>query len=163
MEFRTATPADAVAVQRVAREAWHAVHAPIIGVDAVEDMLTEWYDRDDLETAIRDDDATMILAVEEEVIGFAEGGPSEDGPADAVVGRLYVHPDRWRAGIGTELLSRLFADLRTRNYDSVWLAVMAENDVAHGFYEKHGFEIYQQRTIEHVGHEIEDRILVREL
>lgn len=163
MEFREATPADAVAVQRVARAAWHAAHAPIIGGDAVEEILAEWYNREDLEAAIERDDTTMLLAVEEEVIGFADGGPSEEGPTDAVVWRLYVHPEQWGNGAGTELLGRLFDDLRARGCDSVWLAVMAENDVARGFYEKHDFEAYQARTIEHAGHEVKDRVLVRDL
>ncbi|RRJ33815.1 GNAT family N-acetyltransferase [Halocatena pleomorpha] len=163
MEFRTATPADAVAVQHVARKAWHAAHAPIVGANAVEDMLAEWYDRDSLETAIRKDDTTMIVAVEAEVIGFAQGGPSEDGPADAVVWRIYVHPDRWGDGAGTKLLNRLFEDLRARNCASAWLTVMAENNIALSFYRKHGFEINQERTVEHAGHEVEDRVLVREL
>lgn len=166
MEFREATPADAEATQRVAHAAWHAAHAPIIGADAVEELLSEWYDREELKATIQRDNTTMFLAIEaeeEEVIGFAEGGPSEEGPADAVVWRIYVHPERWGNGAGTELLTRLFDALRAEDCDSVWLAVMAENDVARGFYEKHGFETYQARTVEHVGHEVEDRVLVREL
>lgn len=164
MEFREATPVDAVAVQRVARAAWHAAHAPIIGADAVEEILAEWYDRADLEAGIRRDHSTMFLAIENgDVIGFADGGPSEEGPADAVVARIYVHPEQWGNGIGTELLHRLFDTLRARGCDSVWLAVMAENDVGRAFYEKHGFETHRKRTVEHAGHEAEDRVLVREL
>lgn len=163
MEFREATPADAAAIQRVARAAWHATYEPIIGAEAIEEMLAEWYALEELEASLRRDDATTVLASEDEVIGFAGGGPSEEGLADAVVGRIYVHPVQWGRGTGTQLLNRLFDAFRARGCGSVWLAVMAENDVGRSFYEKHGFETHRERTVEHAGHETEDRVLVREL
>ena len=130
MEFRKAAPEDAASVQRVARESWHTAHDHIIGENAVENLLDEWYSQDGLEESIDREDAPMFLATDDgEVIGFAQGGPSEDGPTDAVLGRIYVLSEYWGKGVGTELLHRLLDALRADGQDSVWLSVMADNNI----------------------------------
>jgi ribosomal protein S18 acetylase RimI-like enzyme len=40
---------------------------------------------------------------------------------------------------------------------------MAENDVARSFYDKHGFEIHEERTVEIADQEIDDVVLIRDL
>lgn len=164
MEFREANPEDAEAIRRVARTAWHAVHDQIIGEEGVEKLLEKWYTIEGLEQSIAREDAPMVLAVaDDEVIGFAQGHPTEEGPADAIVGRIYVDPRHWGEGGGTELLTRLFDSLRADGCESVWLAVMDGNDVGRSFYEKNGFETHEKRTVELVGQSVEDRVLVQEL
>jgi ribosomal protein S18 acetylase RimI-like enzyme len=164
IEFRTAAPEDVESVQRVARASWHAVHDDILGTNAVEELLDRWYDRDRLEASIDHEDALMFLAIDDsEVVGFAQGGPTEEGPADATVGAIYILPEYWGEGVGTELLDRLFDGFRANGLDSVWLAVMADNNVGRSFYEKYGFETHQERTVELVGQEVDDMILVRDL
>lgn len=164
MELREATAADAPAVQRVARAAWHAVHDDILGTDGVEELLEEWYDRDSLVEAMGHEESPMFLAVDDDaVVGFAQGGPTEDGPADAVVGRIYVRPDEWGQGYGTALLERLFQAIRADGHDSVWLAVLADNEVGRAFYAKHDFGVHEERTVELAGQEVNDLLLVRDL
>lgn len=164
MPIRAAEPADAPAVERVARASWHAAHDHVVGEDAVEELLAEWYDRDALADSIARGDAPMFLAVEDgDVVGFAQGAQTEDGPADAAVARIYVHPDHWGDGYGTDLLERLFDALRADGHESVWLAVMADNEVGRSFYDKHGFEVHERRTTELAGQDVEDAILVRDL
>lgn len=164
IEFRVAVPDDAGSVQRVARSSWHAAHDHIIGKSAVEEMLDKWYDRERLEKSIAHEDAVMFLAIDDDqVVGFAQGGASEEGPADAAVGAIYVLPEYWGEGIGTELLDRLFDVFRTRDLYSAWLTVMADNDVGRSFYDKYGFEIHEERTIELVGQEVDDMVLIRDL
>lgn len=164
VEFRVAVPDDVESVQRVARTSWHAAHAPIIGKNAVDELLDQWYDRDRLEQSIAHEDAMMFLATDDgEVVGFAQGGLSEDGPADAAVGAIYILPEYWNEGIGTELLDRLFNSFQTDGLDSAWLTVMADNDVARSFYDKYGFEVHEERTIELAGQEVDDMVLVRDL
>ncbi len=133
MEIRAAVPEDTGAVQRVARRAWHEAHGDIIGEEAVEALLEKWYDKPQLADAIEREDAPMFVAVDDDVIGFAQGGPSEDGPADAIVSRIYILPTYWGEGVGTTLLQHLFDDLRQAGHDGVWLTVMAENDLARSF------------------------------
>ena len=164
MGFREATLDDIVSIQRVARASWHKAHGPILGENAVEKLLDRWYSRDRLKESIRGEDVIMFVAIDDnQVVGFTQGGPTEDGPADAAVGAIYVLPEYWGKRLGTELLERLFDIFRTDDYDSVWLTVMADNDVARSFYDKHGFDVYEERTVELAGQEVDDVVLIRSL
>jgi len=176
MPIREATPDNAPGVGRVADASWHAAHDRIVGEDAVDELLDQWYDPEDLPASIERPEAPMFVASveprstnsrtesdEDRIVGFAQGGPSEDGPADAVVGRIYVHPDHWGEGYGSRLLERLFDAFREDGHESVWLAVMADNEVGRSFYDRHGFEVHEERTVEHVGVEVDDVVLVRDL
>lgn len=160
---REAVPTDAEEIQRVARRAWHDVYASRIGKDAVEEVIDEWYDPQLLREAIETEQRPLFVAVCDEVVGFAQGGPSEEGPADAVVSRIYVHPAHWGDGIGTVLLDNLFDALRVDGHDSVWVPVWAENDVGRSFYDTRGFEIADRRPTELADQEIEELILVRDI
>lgn len=166
MEIREATPEDAGAVHRVAQASWRAAHSHILGAETVERLLEKWYNPDDLEGRIDRNDAPMFLAIiDDRVVGFAQGVPSEgeDDPAEAIVGSLYVRPAYWRERIGTKLLHRLFDAFRERDWNSICLAVLADNHVARSFYDTHGFEVHEERTIELVRQEVDDLVLVRDL
>ncbi len=164
MAVRAARPEDAPAVRRVARASWHAAHDHVLGADAVDVLLDRWYGVDDLRASIEGTSSPMYVAdVDGELVGFGQGGADEDGPADAVVSRIYVHPDRWGEGHGSGLLDRLFEALRTEGHDSVWLAVLADNEVGRSFYDAHGFTVHEERTVELAGVETGDVVLVREL
>ncbi len=170
MTIRQATPEDAPAVHRVAHESWHAAHDHVVGEDAVDEVIDQWYDVEDLRQSIDREDRPMFVAdgdgvgsVEEELVGFAQGGPTEDGPAETVVSRIYVHPDRWGEGYGTALLERLFEAFRAAGHGSVWLAVLADNEVGRSFYEARGFAVQAERTVELAGREVDDVVLVRSL
>lgn len=72
VRLREATEADATAVQRVASAAWHAAHDDIVGPDAVDELLDQWYDLDSLTESIARDGESMVLAVDRgTVVGFA--------------------------------------------------------------------------------------------
>lgn len=163
MEIREAVPGDAEGIQRVARQAWHDVYDRRLGEQGVEQMIDEWYGLELLRDSIETETHPLFVASGDEIVGFAQGGPSEDGPADAVVSRIYVLPAHWGEGIGTALLSRLFDTFRSDGYESVWLSVWAENDIGRSFYDTHGFRIEENRTTELAGQEIEEIVLVREI
>lgn len=165
MEIREAVLEDAASVQAVARAAWHAAHDHILGEATVEQLLDQWYDRSGLEERIAREDAPMFLAVtDSEVVGFIQGVPGEsDDPAEAILGSIYIHPDHWSEGIGTELLHRLFDAFREREWKSVCLAVLAGNEVGRSFYDGHGFEVHEERTVELADQEVDDLVLVRDL
>lgn len=164
MPIREAIPDDAGAIRRVADASWHAAHDHVIGTEAVERLLDRWYGLDDLRESTTRPEAPMFVAVADgEVIGFAQGGPTEEGPAEAVVGRIYVHPDRWGDGYGSRLLDRLFDALREAGHESVWLAVLADNEVGRSFYESRGFAVHEERTVELAGETVDDAVLTRDL
>jgi ribosomal protein S18 acetylase RimI-like enzyme len=137
MELREARPDDADAVRRVAEAAWHDAHDDIVGADAVDDFLAEYYDPADLRERYRDGDSTTFVAVDDRLVGYAAGVPGEDAYS---LGAIYVHPERQGEGVGAALLDRVEARARDEGFDTLRLVVMRDNDPARGFYEAHGFE-----------------------
>lgn len=151
VEIRQVEPSDLAAVQAVAREAWYAAHAPIIGEQAVEEFLDSYYGRDTLRERL-DEDTVFPVAVDgEAVVGFAVAGPAERKPVTFVLGRLYVIPERWGEEIGRRLLRRVEARASDRGGERIRLGVMAENDRAVGFYEAAGYERVGEHDDERIG------------
>jgi GNAT superfamily N-acetyltransferase len=77
-----------------------------------------------------------------EVVGFAHvcESPDED-PGDRVgeLDCLYVAPDRWRRGVGTQLQLRALESLAGCGFRHVGLWVLEANERARLFYERTGW------------------------
>lgn len=152
METRRATADDVPAIRGVAREAWRAAYdfLPEAEHDAA---FEEWYARDRLEAAIVDGEREFAVALAEsdgdgattQVVGFAHAEPVDPAKHDERVGgaeltAVYVHPDHWRAGVGTALVEEVESALRERGFSQLEVAVFAENDRAKAFFDSRGFE-----------------------
>ena len=97
---------------------------------------------------------TNLVAASEsgEMLGFVAFGRSREDAAACEIYGLYVHPDSWRAGVGTALmraaLERIGGGLR------VLLWVMEDNTRARRFYERAGFSWSgRKKRSERGGHE----------
>lgn len=164
MALRPATVDDVGAIRTVAREGWHAAYDGVIGADAVDEQVEEWYAPEVLEDAVAREDWAYVVAEEgEQVVGFASGGPTDEGPADGVLAAIYVRPDRWGEGVGSALLSAVHGSLRSLGCGSVWLAVLAGNDVGRSFYESNGYERHDERVTTVGGVETRELLLRRSL
>lgn len=60
------------------------------------------------------------------------------GPGEAGLKELYVHPDWWGGGLGTDLLGAAVGALPPTR-DGLALETLAANDLGRGFYESRGF------------------------
>jgi len=164
VHVREATLDDVPAIRDVARETWHAAHDEIIGADAVDAQVDEWYAPDQVATGVTREAWPYLVAERGgAVVGYAAGGPTDDGPADAAVTSIYVRPAHWGEGGGTQLLGTLHDRFRALGCESVWLAVLAGNDVGRSFYDDHGYEVHEERTAEVGGVEADELILRRPL
>lgn len=149
MEIRDATPDDADAITAVARASWHAAYDDLLGAETVEETVDSWYDTESLREEIQgvesEGGACFLVAEDDDVVGFANAGPARDwvsdpdGP-DAFFSRLYVAPDHWGEGIGTELTARVARRLQGTGHERVWLEVFDANERGRSFYESLGFE-----------------------
>jgi len=163
VSIRPATPDDAAEIQRVARASWHAAHDDIVGSEAVDDAIDEWYDPERLADAAARDEGTFPVALADgDVVGFAQGVPG-DGDDPAWLARIYVDPDCWGDGVGTELLARVESWVRGTDADRLRLAVMADNDVGNAFYETHGYEVVAEREAELFGATFEEYVREKEV
>ncbi|WP_440990647.1 N-acetyltransferase family protein [Haloarchaeobius baliensis] len=164
--IRPAEPTDVPGIQRVARAGWHAAYDDTMGPDTVDDCIDDWYDAETLVGAVEDDDVDYLVAtVDDRLVGYASVGPTGDGRSGSVAGlySIYVHPDRWGAGIGTALFERCADRLRERGYERLCLRVVADNDVGISFYRSHGFERTDEETVELEGHPLVEYEFARDL
>lgn len=144
LTVRPATPNDVDEIQRVARAVWQSVYTDILGTETVEAMLDAGYSESVLERMIDLDDVGLFVATADgDVVGYASCGitdPSGIGDLD-----LYVHPDYWGEGIGTELLETGKAYLRDLSVETVQDEVLVDNEIGNAFYQKH-FEHVDRRS-----------------
>ena len=62
VRLRSAKPADALTIERVARESWHAAYDDFLSEGTVNEVVDEWYDLDGLRDAAGDDEQALIVA-----------------------------------------------------------------------------------------------------
>lgn len=139
---RPATPADAPAIQRVARASWHAAYDDLIGPGRVDETVDGWYDPEQVvaQDVEPDERPLFVSEVDGRVVGFAEAAPDDAEPDTAQLYRIYVAPDHWGRGLGSALLDRVEAVAAERGFERLELSVLAANDRAVQFYEASGFE-----------------------
>jgi len=92
--------------------------------------------------ALRED--VVLLACDSELVGFAQLGPAHGNgaaPRDEQLRRLYVHPSRQNAGIGSMLLRTVLAHPRLQGAAHLCLDVWGENRGALRLYERFGFVV----------------------
>lgn len=143
MDLREGRPGDEGAIREVAVAAWHAAYDEVLGVQTVTQRTDEWYDPERVRGYLEDPDVAVDVAGDP-VVGFALS--RHDREADRrELSALYVHPDRWREGVGSALLERVEARGRSEGAAAVELVVLAANVVGRSFYEGHGYEQVRER------------------
>ena len=97
---------------------------------------------------LRDQEGPSVLAAFDgrgetsRLLGFVCVGASRDDDADSDCGELqaiYVDPDHWGSGYGSELLRRGVQRLREDGYRRATLWVLETHVAAHRFYEHRGW------------------------
>lgn len=141
VRIRRGTPADVADISRVAREGWHAAHDDIVGSETVEEMLREHHSHGTIHRRLTADPAITVVAVTDEVVGFAVVSPDDEDESRWHLGAIYVDDTHRRMGIGRALLAAAETRARARGAGTIRLVVMAENERARGFYEAMGYQL----------------------
>lgn len=144
--IRNATVEDIPGIQRVADRGWTATYGDFLTETAIETILDDWYAPAQLEAAMTAENAVYLVAGTEKVAGYASAAPTED--EDAQLYAIYVDPDRWNDGVGTELLDSIIERLTEHDVERLRVEVLGENTVGVSFYESRGFERTAERDIE---------------
>jgi len=153
--IRSASDGDVAGIQCVARTTWHATYDDILGPQAVDAQVDEWYG-DAVITGSIDGDRTVYLVatVEERVVGYAAAGPTDDGGDAATLHAIYVLPDHWGEGIGSRLFENVRERLQERDFDRLRIHVLAENERGRQFYERHGFTVADHDQVDLAGERV---------
>jgi ribosomal protein S18 acetylase RimI-like enzyme len=139
MDIRDATEEDISTIRSLAREAWTEAYSDAVPESVIEDAVSEWYAEETMTRIIGDDEQVCLVATDDDgqIVGFSHGA-TDNGEGDVL--RLYVAPDRWHEGIGTDLLEAMEERLREMGAETVQAMVLADNEMGNAFYEERGFE-----------------------
>ena len=141
--IRKATTQDAAGIAFVHVRSWQVAyrgHMPDEFLDGLDvgkraNMWRELTQNPDKIVFVAEDD-------ESNIVGFSALGTSRDAdtnPNTTEIGAIYVHPEKWKNGIGRALLSASLDQLRECGFGEVTLWVLEANQRARAFYESFGF------------------------
>ncbi len=138
---RHASNADADAAARLHHAAWQEAYAGLLPPELLasrtlarrREQWSEWLDTKDAE------EGALVAEFDREVVGVAvfECRPSDDPELRL----LYVHPSRWRLGVGRALIDAVLRELRLRGATSAVVWTFSNNKRARAFYESLGWSL----------------------
>jgi ribosomal protein S18 acetylase RimI-like enzyme len=141
--------------------AWHECYANILPRDVLMSVTMDGR-RSGWVAALADPNRqNVVCVIDGQIVGFASFGSARDAdatPDTAELIGLYVHPRRWRQGIGRALWEAVAERVEAR-YWSTTLWVLRDNTRARRFYESVGFgpAIERERASSRLGGAIEVR------
>lgn len=165
--IRDARLDDVAGIQHVARDTYHAAYGHVLGADALDEQVDEWYDDEGVENRVMRDASTLLVAEhpEDGVVGYASSGPTptsddepDPPPEQATLYTLYVHPDYWGERYGHHLLEATEDRLRERGFETMEIPVLADNDRARQFYDDHGYPTTDTGTVDFAGTTVDEAI-----
>ena len=131
---RDAVPADVAAICRFGEDHIRPHYAPLIGPEAAEAQVRQWWNATAIGTAVGQGLA-VVADLDGRIVGVGQRGLSG---ADHVVYKLYVHPGHRGRGLGPRLLDALVEQLPA-DADRLSIEHFAANERAGAFYEREGF------------------------
>ncbi len=146
MEIRRAVPGDAARIAALHVRSWQRGYHGQLPDDILDSLdpaqrIPRWTAA--LEHAGWPREGTLVAEDAHELLGFTHLCPARDDDEDqAVVGEVtsfYVLPDRWRIGIGRQLMTACLDVLAEADYARASLWVLDTNVRAIRFYEATGW------------------------
>jgi len=141
--LRLANPSDAYALAEMHVAAWQVAFRGLLPDDFL-DGLTVAARAERWQQILTDSSRQTWVACEaDRIVGFISIGISRDDDAlpqqTGEIYGLYVHPDKWRLGIGAVLMTQALHALQLLGYTEATLWVLRGNWRARDFYKASGF------------------------
>jgi ribosomal protein S18 acetylase RimI-like enzyme len=154
---RLATPHDAEAIARIHTDAWQRAYRGLMPDEYLDGLRPDARVRmwtDILQTPGTANLVLVAVDASDRVVGFVSLGLTRDDDLRDQhwheVYALYVHPDRWRQGVGMRLLEAGLGTIPA-GPPGVTLWVLRENERARSFYERAGFWADGATRVEDIG------------
>ena len=139
--IRNAQPADAADMAEVLIQSWAAAYDGLMPADFIREKNATRHEQ--FKNMITgESDTHFVIVAEGRTAGVLTIGNSRDDDADESiyeVNGIYLHPDYYRQGIGTQAMDFVFDKARNLGKSAVTLWVLAKNINSIRFYEKIGF------------------------
>ena len=148
IRFAVFEDAEAIAINHI--RSWQEMYKDFIPESilqnlSVQQRTQEWQD------LINQGVKILVLEIDHKMVGFASICEFRDVKPDALNGEfsaIYLHPDHWRQGLGTQLCKIALSELSKLGFKSVYLWVLSDNLQARRFYESLGFVVTDYTRIE---------------
>jgi GNAT superfamily N-acetyltransferase len=143
---RDAAIEDAVQIARIDFESHAVAYRHIFGDTRganIESLTTRWrriISRDP-ELPRRPMEHLLVADTGSDVTGYVAFGASRDvdGISIGEIGAIYVHPQKWRTGIGAAMMSAALKQLAIAGFTEATLWVLEENAIGRAFYDREGW------------------------
>ena len=128
---------DTPEIKQVLSETWRATYSSFLSEATINTVTSVWHSVDWLAAEIQNPRIYFGVAKREDgaIIGLTTVGQITDDTV--VVGRLYIHPQYQRQGIGSQLLEAGMTSFPAAH--TIRLEVEESNQSAYTFYHNHGF------------------------
>jgi len=141
IHIRLATPADAPDMAEIHMRSWETAYRDIIPAEYIKEKNAT---RPALWESLITEENTRhhIILINGQAVGFLCVGPPQDEDLDKSfydLQGLYLHPDYYRQGIGTQAMAFAYEKARASAKTNMIVWVLAENANAIQFYEACGF------------------------
>jgi GNAT superfamily N-acetyltransferase len=141
--IRDATLDDAEAVATVHVRTWQGAYAHVFPAERLAAIPLDARTRFWREALVAPQPRAHVLVAEdrEGILGFASGGPAEEGLGLGELHAIYVLPEAWGAGHGRALMAESLARLRREGFPEAILWVLEDNPRTRRFYELAGWQL----------------------
>ncbi|MGH9305237.1 MAG: GNAT family N-acetyltransferase [Acidimicrobiales bacterium] len=145
---RPAAVLDAARITEVHVRAWQLAYRGILSERYLDDLSLQTKERrrrwEGIITAPeRPGTVTLVAEVDGEVAGWASHGSNRDSdvttPQTGEIYGIYIHPDYWRIGAGSELMAAAVDQMAASGLVEATLWVLEDNKRARSFYARHGW------------------------
>ncbi len=139
LSIRPADLDDINTIGFLAQQIWPPTYGEIVAKEQLEYMLNLFYNPNSLRRRVIDEDKKQFLMVEQEEdpIGFAAWGPTNEPGVVKLHCKLYVLPGQQGKGLGRSILDFIFQAIRPEGARILRLNVNRYNK-ARQFYERNG-------------------------
>ncbi len=146
IRVRKAVLTDAPQIAKIHIETWQDAYKGLIPADflkklSIRERTAKWRK---ILSDPKGKGTTLVVCLEEKVLGWAAVGPCRDEDLGETVGELwgiYVHPSVQRQGLGKALLQKGFSLLRRKGFKKATLWVLESNAAGRAFYESQGWKV----------------------
>ena len=150
ISIRRAIPGDEQVLAYIQTESWKAAFSGILSPEELERCTNLQKAEQMYHSVLRREGCTMAIElVDDYPHCIAAWGTNRCGLGDAVGELICIHSlqNNWAKGYGSAMMEYVLTQLQQANYESVILWVFEENSRARKFYEKHGFELTEQKKL----------------
>ena len=150
VKIRKAIPGDEQVLAYIQTESWKAAFVDILSPEELERCTNLQKAEQMYHSILRREDCNLAIEfVDEHPHCIAAWGKNRCDLGDAVGELICIHSlqNNWAKGYGSAMMEYVLAQLQQVNYESVILWVFEDNKRARKFYEKHGFELTEQKKL----------------